>query len=217
MKDRSFFKRYYQGSRDDLLKLIPKQARRVLDIGCGTGELGRSLKKRGCYVIGIELNSKIVSLARANLDQVIEGDIEKIELPFEKGAFDCIILADILEHLIDPWHLLLKLRYYLSENGFLICSIPNVRHYSVIKDLILGKWEYEEEGLLDKTHLRFFTLSSIKKMIEDSGYKILYYQRQIKEGWKLRFLNLLFLNILKEFITFHYLIVAQRQRRIGGR
>ncbi|MFC1631957.1 class I SAM-dependent methyltransferase [Candidatus Omnitrophota bacterium] len=204
--------RYYRDSRPDIFNLVPKESKTVLDIGCGEAELGAQLKARGCeYVAGIELNRKVAEIARTKLDLVLEADVEKLKFPFKDGYFDCIVLGDILEHLIEPWGLLTKLAGYLSDQGCIVCSIPNIRHYSIIVNLILGRWQYQQRGLLDSTHLRFFTLGSIKEMVHQAGYDIIHLQRKILARRSMRFLNRLLLNSLQDFITFHYLIVLKKK------
>lgn len=204
-------KRYYLDSRKDIIPLISPDVDKILDIGCGGGMLGKELKKMGnLFVAGVEMNTEAARIAKENLDKVIEGDIENLNLPFEEGYFDCIVMADILEHLKEPWSVLKYLKRFLNKTGIAIISIPNARHYSVSIQLLLGKMKYQEDGLLDATHLHLFTLSSIKKMLIDTGYNIVDIKCKIKEGWKVRLLNRIFLGIFKGFITFQYIITATK-------
>ena len=206
------FKRYYSDTRKDLFNLIPRDSKRVLDVGCGTGELGYLLKQRGIeYVAGVELKREVAELARTKLDEVVEADIEKIELHFGEGYFDCIVFGDILEHLIDPWNALMRMKRFLSDEGCMVCSIPNIRHYGVIARLMLDRWQYQQEGLLDKSHLRFFTLGSIRTMIDEAGYTIIQLRRQILGRKSMRILNIILFNKLKDFLTYHYLIVLKKK------
>ncbi|VAX27367.1 hypothetical protein MNBD_NITROSPIRAE02-20, partial [hydrothermal vent metagenome] len=147
--------------------------KRILDVGCGEGLLGRRLLEKGASeVFGIEFSPDACEEAEKNLTGVICGDIEEIDLPFEEGYFDCLILADILEHLRDPLSALKKLRKHLSDSGVVVASIPNVRYHGVINMLVEGDWKYEEHGILDKTHLRFFTRKGIERLFAGAGFEI---------------------------------------------
>ena len=153
---------YFGHARPEVLALIPDTARAVLDIGCGAGRLGEALKARQqAEVVGIELNEAAAAAARLRLDQVFVGDIEALDLPLPPGRFDAIVCGDIIEHLRDPDHLLRQARAWLKPDGALVASIPNVRHHSVVRSVLEGNWTYESAGLLDRTHLRFFTRREI--------------------------------------------------------
>ncbi len=215
------FKPSYIGSRNDILKLIPHGIRRVLDVGCSTGTLGESIKRRiGAEVVGIELDEEMAKIAKLKLDRVIVEDVEVIELknyyPFK--YFDCIVFADVLEHLKDPWKVLKETTKFLSDDGIVVASIPNVRHWDTIFNLVFkGYWPYRERGIHDKTHLRFFTLKNIKELFQSSNLQIIRIERKYRiiEGpHKLGIINVLSkyfaLLFLKEFLTFQYLVVAKK-------
>ncbi len=164
---------YYSHVRKDLFPLIPETAQCILEVGCGEGATGAELKKRQkAFVAGIELNSASVKKASLVLDEVLQGNVETMALPYDKESFDCIIFADILEHLIDPLSLLKKVRPLLKPGGSIVTSIPNVQFYAVMGQLAEGNWTYQKEGILDETHLRFFTLKEIKKLLESAGFEI---------------------------------------------
>ena len=150
--------------------------KKVLDVGCATGKLLEELKsKKDCYTVGIEAEMNESQEAKIRCDQLIQGDIEKLEaLPFSEGFFDVIVFADVLEHLRRPDEVLKKMRAYLKDDGQFLISIPNIAFISIRLGLLFGMFNYTEYGLLDKTHLRFFTLKTAKKLIEESGYKIIY-------------------------------------------
>jgi Tfp pilus assembly protein PilF/SAM-dependent methyltransferase len=153
--------------------LVPQNARSVLDVGCAAGEMGRLLKETGFQrVVGIERDAESAAHAREVLDEVVEGDVERIELPFEQGCFDCIVFADVLEHLIEPQEVLRRFRDYLTPDGVVIASIPNVRFAGVISNLVEGYWRYTDQGILDRSHLRFFTFNEIQRMFDAAGYEI---------------------------------------------
>lgn len=146
--------------------------KKVLDVGCATGYLSKKFREKGCYVVGVEIDEDAGFLARQNCNDVIIGDIESMKLPYPNEFFDAIVCADILEHLKRPDLVLLKLKRHLSKQGFLIASLPNIAYFKVRLKLLLGKFEYEETGILDLTHLRFFTLSSAKRMFNICGYRV---------------------------------------------
>lgn len=161
---------YYDSAREDIAALVPPTASRILDVGCGAGMLGRLLKQRqDCAVTGIELNTEQAEKARQALDQVYCGDAGEI-IPLLTGCFDCIILADVLEHLRDPWRVLAVIKELLTPDGLLILSIPNIGHWSVVRDLIEGHWSYNGSGLLDRDHLRFFTRASLEAALREAGF-----------------------------------------------
>ena len=145
---------------------------RILDVGCGSGHLGGDLKARDNYVVGLEISPGAAEEARGRLDEIIVGDIESMEIPHPHGFFDRIICADIIEHVFDPGALLRKLRPYLRPTGSLILSVPNVAHFSLRLELLRGRWEYREIGLLDEGHIRFFTRDTAERMIRDVGFQV---------------------------------------------
>lgn len=164
---------YYQNTGDELRRLIPDGAKRVLDIGCGWGLIGKKLKETGpVEVVGIEINPEAAEKAKANLDRIYLGDVETMDLDFANGYFDCVVFGDALEHMVDPWKIIAKIKGLLAKGGCIVASVPNIGHWSIIRDLIIGKWRYKDEGILDETHLRFFTLDSIKKSFEKEGFRI---------------------------------------------
>ncbi len=155
-------------------KLINPNARRILDVGCGIGKLGSALKQKlNAEVWGVEYVSDIASLAMERLDNVISGPIEDAITQLPDNYFDTIIFADVLEHLANPNKILVQIKEKLTPDGEIIASIPNVRFWPLIRNLIEGHWTYEESGILDFTHLRFFTLESMNDMFEKTGYKII--------------------------------------------
>jgi 2-polyprenyl-3-methyl-5-hydroxy-6-metoxy-1,4-benzoquinol methylase len=202
---------YYKSSRNEVTDLVDQKAQRVLDVGCAFGMAGEALKKRGVReVIGIELNQRAYQEASKRLDRVFLGDVEKLSLPFERGYFDYIIYSDILEHLTDPWSVLKKHRELLRDDGVVIASIPNVQHYRVIKKLLRGSWDYKEKGVLDSTHLRFFTLKSVREMFGQSGYKIDKLVCKLSASKVKKTLNKILRGRLNESLTEQFLIEASK-------
>jgi O-antigen biosynthesis protein len=164
---------YYEFERPELVALVPLSARHVLDVGCGTGRLGLALKARQAVeVVGLEAVEAAARPARERLDEVFAGDVEKLELPFAAGSFDAIVCGDVLEHLREPGQFLRRAREWLRPGGALVASIPNVRHHSVVRMLLGGDWSYEQAGLLDRTHLRFFTRRAIGQLLQASGFAL---------------------------------------------
>lgn len=150
--------------------------RRVLELGCATGRLSRVLRERGCEVVGIEIDPDAAKLASEVCDAVIVGDIEQLDLAVELGAqqFDVIVAADVLEHLRDPAEVLTQLRQFLAPGGYVVVSAPNVAHGSVRLALLQGSFPYSDLGLLDDSHLRFYTRASLVDMIEQSGFDVVH-------------------------------------------
>jgi spore maturation protein CgeB/Tfp pilus assembly protein PilF/ubiquinone/menaquinone biosynthesis C-methylase UbiE len=176
---------YAGHAREEIAALVPQSAASILDVGCAAGETGRLLKELGFpRVVGIERDPESVARAREVLDDVIVGDVERMDLPFERGSFDCIIFADVLEHLIEPGDVLRRFRDYLSPQGVVIASIPNVRNFLIIHNLVEGYWRYTDEGILDRTHLRFFTLTEIKRMFDAADYEIVKHATTIHQEFK---------------------------------
>lgn len=157
-----------------LIRLVGTH-KKVLEYGCATGYMSKVLKEQfACEVTGIELNREAAEKAKEFCSQVIVGDVENLDLSglLEPNSFDVIIFADVLEHLSEPWTVLEKVARFLKNNGYVLASIPNIAHASVIVELLNGKFDYKPLGLLDDTHLRFFTKESICRLFEKCGYVI---------------------------------------------
>ena len=162
---------YYGGERADVLPLLPEDlgpASSVLEIGCGRGATSDLIKKRtGCRVVGIELNPEAAAAAEARLDRVIQGDIQTLE-PGE--TFDAIVAFELFEHLTDGQSFLERAACWLRPGGRMVFSVPNVGHYSVVEDLIAGRWDYVAMGLLCATHFRFFTRRTLEDWLHAAGF-----------------------------------------------
>lgn len=164
---------YYQYARPEVQEMINPDAKKILDVGCATGLMAAEIKhKLSVEVWGIELVSDVAAEAAKILDRVIAGKIEDAYSQLPDGYFDTIIFADVLEHLQDPLPVLTAMKAKLSPQGEIIASIPNVRHWSVLKGLIEGRWDYEDAGILDRTHLRFFTRKSVMELFPGAGFKV---------------------------------------------
>jgi len=185
-----------------MLDFVPKGVTTVLEVGCGTGAFGALVKQeRGCRYYGVELAEKAAMYARDRLDNVVVANIESQMLPFERRSFDCLVCNDVLEHLVDPWASLQKLMEFVRPGGYVVVFMPNVRISEVVKDLVFRRrWEYQSEGVLDRMHLRFFTESSIRSLIEAAGLEVIRLEgiNPIQHAWRLRLLNLALFGFLND-------------------
>ena len=166
---------YFSSQREEMHQFFPRGAERVLDVGCGTGEHSKALKEKfGISELwGIELDPAAADEASRCLDKVLCGDVSTLISSTPDGYFDCVIFNDVLEHLIDPWNVLNVTRSKLSDDGLVIASIPNVRYFKNLRNLVFRRdWQYEDEGVLDRTHLRFFTEKSIVSLFDECGFEV---------------------------------------------
>lgn len=172
----NFWLHYYTFPRQQMIDMIEESKEApisVLEVGCGCGATLARIEHVWPHatVTGVELECSIAKLGANSLD-IIQGNIESMNLPYEEKSFDYIILADVLEHLHDPEAALRKLIPYLKDTGKFLCSIPNIMNQNVIAKLLMGKFEYEDAGILDRTHIRFFTLESIRQMLDTCGLEV---------------------------------------------
>jgi len=219
--------KYDDAPRRDLVSLITESPGSVLEIGCGTGATGALIKKKfsGTWYVGGEIDEGAAVIAQRRLDRAFAGNIEQIDLReygLAKESFDLIICADVLEHLYDPWRVVRVLRDYLKPAGCLLASIPNAQNINLILHLLNGHWTYSKHGLLDATHIRFFTLSEIVKLFSGTGYEIVRCANNLQqepegEGWPrdLALGRVLLRDISREeaerLYTFQYLIIARKR------
>ena len=169
---------YHTGYNESLLGILKRPPGRVLELGCSAGRLGEACREKfpGVHITGIEVDPVAAEIARTRLDKVIEARLEDIDFAAEgiaTGSIDTFIAGDVLEHLYDPWRALARVRPLLTPDGQVSVSIPNIRNLSVHAMLHNeGTWRYEGHGLLDITHIRFFTLRDIVQMMNETGYDI---------------------------------------------
>lgn len=166
---------YYGHPRREMAGFVPQGTKVMLDIGCGAGAFAAGLKQDGRQVEiwGVEMCPEAAKLAAEVLDEVLVGDFASVlpELPL--GRFDCIVLNDVLEHVVHPEEVLRRIKPLLAPGATVVASIPNVRHFFNVLNLVVhGRWDYTDEGILDRTHLRFFTRSSMKRMFLESGFQV---------------------------------------------
>jgi 2-polyprenyl-3-methyl-5-hydroxy-6-metoxy-1,4-benzoquinol methylase len=164
---------YYEHARPEVVALVPRDARVVVDVGCGAGALGAALRRErpASRVFGIEPVAEQALRARQRLDGVA---IQSAEDPFP-DAFprpDCVVFADVLEHLVEPLRVLERWRTLLEPPGTVVVSLPNVGHASVLVPLLRGSWRYVDAGVLDRTHLRFFTRHTALALVEKAGFHV---------------------------------------------
>lgn len=162
-----------QSQRNQLLLSWATQGRRVLELGCADGFISQYLVEHGCSVTGIEIDAEAASRARKWCDQVVTCDLNLHSWTEMVGRdFDTVLCGDVLEHLVDPWTVLRQISKLLAKGGRVVISLPNVANFHVRLRLLTGQFRYEQHGLLDLTHLRFFTLQTARELIEQSGYRI---------------------------------------------
>lgn len=144
----------------------------VIDFGCATGYLARLVSSKGCRVTGIEINAKAAKIAEQYCEKVIVADLDFVNLKdvLTETKFDVAVFGDVLEHLRNPWKVLEETKELLKPGGYVIASIPNIAHGAIRLALLQGKFEYTELGILDNTHLRFFTRKTVTELFEHSGY-----------------------------------------------
>ena len=163
---------YYDGLNLKLLEAIPSGARRVLELGCANGRLGQRFKSLHPAVQwwGVDLSAQAVAAAAPHLDRVFQLDLDRADLSVLEGGFDVIVIGDLLEHLRDPGAVLEALYDLAAPSAQIVCCLPNMSHLSVIERLVAGDISYDANGLLDRTHTRFFSPASAFKTFLDSGW-----------------------------------------------
>nr|NLI51563.1 class I SAM-dependent methyltransferase [Propionibacterium sp.] len=165
---------YGRGERPDLAPFVPPGARTVLDVGCASGGFARTLRGvlgEGVRIVGVEAVPAAARRARAELDDVIEGFFPTA-LEGRVERYDLICFNDVLEHMVDPWDALALAHQWLSPSGTVLASIPNVQYGPHLQAVLAGRWEYTDTGILDRTHLRFFTRASMLAMFAHAGYAV---------------------------------------------
>lgn len=167
---------YFAGARHDFIARLPKNPEaRVLEIGCGSGATGRAIRAAGVarHIAGVELYPAAAAQARAVMDEVVVGDVETMELPFAEASFDALILSEVLEHLEDPWSVVHRAAALVRPGGLVLASSPNVAHWRIVAALAVGRFELTDSGPMDRTHKRWFTPSSFRRLFERAGFEVL--------------------------------------------
>lgn len=206
---------YFRNQRRALSTNIPEGENLILDVGCGAGHFGGYLKASGKakQVYGIEVFSEAANEAISHLDRVKCADLDTLNLDelhqqWNKVKFDFIVFADVLEHTKDPWRLLDEFKAWLLPEGKVIISVPNIRHWKILSDLFVkGRFDYQDAGIMDRTHLRFFTKSTAHEMITNAGYSVSAVQPQIGGRWKT--LSTASKGLFDEFLAIQFVFVSE--------
>jgi SAM-dependent methyltransferase len=160
----------------DLLALMPRHARRVVEVGCMHGALGQAFRtiNPGVHYTGVDIDPAYAEVASRSLDRALAGDVELFGTPVFDSLFpsDCWVFGDCLEHLRDPWRVVRNIREKIDADGCLVACIPNAQHWSVQMRLATGLFRYEDSGLLDRTHVRWFTRVTMIEMFQQAGWRI---------------------------------------------
>ena len=206
---------YFANVRRDIEPLLPPHAERVLEVGCGAGATLHWLKHSGrCdHTVGVELFESAAAVARDRVDELLVGNAETLlRGPFAPASFDLVLCLDVLEHMIDPWAFMQQVQALLKPGGVVIASIPNVRHLRVVLGLLLaGRWQYADDGILDRTHLRFFTRDSALALMSPPGLTVSGLLRREPPPWtRGALINAITLGATRELFTMGYLIAARK-------
>ncbi len=206
---------YYGHARTEIAALLPARAGRVLEVGCGRGATLAWLKHKGLceHTTGIELFAQAAEAARAVVDLVEVGDAENLlDVVGREGRFDAVLCLDVLEHLHDPWAFVARIPPLLNPGGVLIVSVPNVRHWRVSADLLFrGRWRYADAGVLDRTHLRFFTREGAQELVNEPRLKLAACTASRPPRASVGGLaNLATLGLLKDLFAVQFLLAAHK-------
>jgi 2-polyprenyl-3-methyl-5-hydroxy-6-metoxy-1,4-benzoquinol methylase len=209
---------YYSGDRIEMLQFLPDKFDVILDVGCGQGKFGELLMKKHAEVWGIEPFEEAASLASKVLSRVYTGRIEdKIDL-LPKNYFDVIFFNDVLEHLIDPLSVISEIKDKLKPEGLIVASVPNFRYITNLSEILIFRdFKYQESGIMDSSHLRFFTKKSIIRMFHEGGYSLKtikgIVQTKSVTGLVLATsINLISLGYHKDIFYKQFVIIASREK-----
>lgn len=174
----------YETPRAEIAARVPDTARRVLDLGCATGGLATLLP--AAEVTGIELDPGYAAAAERHCARVVQADVEQLARDGLEGLgrFDCLVAADVLEHLVDPWSAFNAYARLLDPGGVAVVSLPNVAHWSTYAALVKGSWPRNAEGIHDATHLRWFTLRDARELVEQAGLEVATIDRRPRLIWR---------------------------------
>ena len=167
---------YHMKPRTDVMSFLAEPPGTVLDIGCGGGATGKAIKEKfpGTRVAGIEMNPQAAEHARRWLDRIACARVEDVEpsRDFPGERFDTVLLLDVLEHMYDPWNALVRIRGWLAPGARVVASVPNVRNLATLSQIAGGRFDYDANGVLDITHVRFFTRATLLELFAQTGYDV---------------------------------------------
>ena len=164
--------RYHGSHRPEMVQFLPAHYRTVLEIGCGEGGFAGSLSS-GCEIWGVEMHASSAGIADQRLHRVLVGSYDAVQRDLPENYFDLVICNDVIEHMPDHDAFFNSIGAKLRDGGYLVASIPNMRYYYCLRELLLRKeWVYRDEGIMDRTHLRFFTERSIRRTLSDHGFSV---------------------------------------------
>jgi SAM-dependent methyltransferase len=204
---------YFTNARWDLLQLVEGKRLSVLEVGAGSGATLRAAKESGLAARAVAIDIVEPVRRESHIDEFHVGSVEDMAFSFAAHSFDVILLGDVLEHLIDPWKAVLRLRELLSEDGVMLSSLPNARNFRLLRDIVLrGDFRYGEAGLNDIGHLRFFCRRNAIELFERAGLDVTRVAENMGAyGWAHRLMDRLTLKLFHEFFVFQYLLVARRR------
>ncbi|AGY59720.1 class I SAM-dependent methyltransferase [Gloeobacter kilaueensis] len=163
---------FYEAINEPLLRRVPPETKRLLDLGCGSGGFGAKFKHtHACEVVGVTFSEPEQQIAAQLLDHVLQSDLNSCDLR-ALGQFDCIVCSHVLEHLYQPQDLLGQLKENLASGGLLLVALPNVLYWRQRLEFVRGRFRYTEGGLMDRTHYRFFDWRTAQELLQASGYRI---------------------------------------------
>jgi 2-polyprenyl-3-methyl-5-hydroxy-6-metoxy-1,4-benzoquinol methylase len=204
---------YFSNARLDFVERLPTGPdSAVLELGCGSGGTGKAVLaagKAGRYV-GIELNAAAAASAAEVLTEVLVGNVEEMDLDARRASFDALLVSEVLEHLTDPWTTLRRLAQCVRPGGLVLASSPNVAHWRVVLNLFLGRFRYQQSGLMDRTHLRWFTPESFRNLFEEAGIEVVSLQPIAEPGWKGKVVNLLTGNRLSHLFVGQIVVTGKK-------
>ncbi len=202
---------YPFAERADVVPFVPATARSVLDVGCGLGGFGFALRRAGPHrtLWGVESDGEAAASAAEHYDRIVTGTFPDV-LAGSSARFDCVVFNDVLEHMADPWAAMRRAVELLSPGGVIIASIPNVRFLRTVGDLVLrGRWTYTDAGVLDRSHLRFFTRDTAKELFTDSGLEVVHMKGINWIGHSRSPLSRIFPLVLRDFAYTGFLMVGR--------
>lgn len=206
--------RYFANARHDMVACLPTgPCSAILEVGCGAGGTARAVRaagKAGRYV-GIELCPAAAAEAREAVDRLLIGDVETLDVEQAGNGFDALILSEVLEHLVDPWRTVRRLAALLRPGGLVLASSPNIAHWSIVASMLKGRFDYAASGVMDSTHLRWFTPASYRRLFEQGGFSVTHIAPVREPGWRGNLVNRLSGNRLQHLFMTQMMLTGLRR------